>query len=84
MRLDEERFEEQVLEHVVAPNINHKGDVRLDPGEVGEILIRANAQISAARDVHLLQLVKDVLIGEFVRDQIVRTEVTARFGEARV
>ena len=73
-----------MLKHVVAPDINHKRDMRLDPRDVGEVLIRADAEVSAARDVHLFQLVEDVLIGEFVRDQIIRTEVTTRFREARI
>ena len=50
-------------------------------GDVGEVLVRSDAQIHATWFDSLLQLRNDVLEGCLVGNKVVRTEVPARFGK---
>ena len=58
-------------------------DVGPDGGDVGEVLIRPDADVGAAADAALLQIGNDIQIRTFVRDQVVGVEVSRRLGERR-
>jgi len=76
-----ERLVHQVQQHVLPTDIDDERDARLDRGDVGEVLIRSDAEVGARRHQGLLQHRDDVLELHLVRDEIVGTEETVRFGE---
>ena len=47
----EQRLEQQVEQQVVAPHVDDEGDRRPRLGDVGEVLIRPDADVGAAVDV---------------------------------
>ncbi len=68
-----------MLNHRLAANVHDEGDARANLGDISEVLLRPDADISAARRAELLQLVHDMQIRSFVGSEIVRAEETAIF-----
>ena len=74
----EDRFVHQVLDNGGAANIHDERDPRLERGDVGEILVGADADIDAARNRPRLQFRDDLLVGALVRDQSAPTWIRTR------
>src|ERR1043166_8580967 len=47
-RQREDRLEEQMLEEIVAPDVDDERDLRPHGGDVGEVLVRSDADVCAA------------------------------------
>ena len=77
----EQRLEQQMQQQVVAPDVDDEGDRRPDLRDVGEVLIRADADIRAAGDARRLQRRDHVEVRALVRDQVVGVEIAALFRE---
>ncbi len=77
----EEGAIEQVLEQVVTPDVDHVGDLRTAGGDVGEVLIRADAYVGAASRAVFDERVHRAQITRLVGDEVVGVEVATRFGE---
>src|SRR2546421_9526621 len=66
---------------IAAPHVDDEGDLRAERGDVSEILLRADAQISPARLRRARQIGNDVLKPELVREKVVRTKRAVRLRE---
>jgi hypothetical protein len=70
-----------VLEQVVAPDVRDEDYGGPNLRDVRKALIRPDADVSPAGDLHLAHLPHHVQIGSLIRDQVVRIEIAVRFGE---
>jgi hypothetical protein len=82
-RQREEGFEEQVLEQVVAPDVDDEGDRRTYELDVREVLIGADPEVYASVRADLAQLACDLEVGLLVGDDVVGIEIAAGLREAR-
>ena len=55
----EQRLEEQMLEQVVAPDVEHERDRGADERDVREVLVRSDADVYAAVRADLRELARD-------------------------
>ena len=76
-RHGEQRLEQQVLEEVVSPDIDHERDVRPNRRNVREVLVGPDPDVGTALNLQSAHAVKHVQVRRLVRDEIVGGEVTA-------
>jgi hypothetical protein len=55
-----------MFEHVLAPDVDDEGELRLQRNEVGEVLLRSHAKVHAAGPLIPGELGNDNLKGVFV------------------
>jgi len=72
-----------VQQQVVAADINNDSDVGTNRGNVGEVLVRPDADVGATGDTGTFERREHVQVGAFVRDQVVGVEVAAGLGKRR-
>ena len=60
-----------MLDHVLAPDVYDERDARTQRCDVGEILVRPDAEVDAALLHDLQEVGDDRLIPDFVRQQVV-------------
>jgi hypothetical protein len=69
-----------VLEEVLPSDVHDERQLGTNGGDVGEILVRADADVDPALYLEIRKLVEDVLVRGLVRDVVVAPEVAALFG----
>src|SRR5262249_16051137 len=79
----EERFVHHELEHILPPDIGDEGHLRFHCDDVGEVLLRPDAHIYAARFRQFLQRGNDILKTELIGEEVLESEVAALFGKVR-
>ena len=79
----DDRLVHQVLEHVLAADVDDERHARMERRDVGEVLIGPHAEIHAVGRHALRELGNDFLERRFVRDEIVGSEKSVRLGEVR-
>src|SRR5262245_9119916 len=72
-----------MLQHILPPDIDDESHLRLQPDDICEILFRAYAEIHSLGVNVFSEHRNHALVPGFVRKEIVRSEVSARFGELR-
>ena len=77
----EERLVHQVLLQIAASDVGNEGDMRLERGDVREVLVGTDAQVHAAGLDDPRERRQDDLQRVFVRDEVVGPEVPAGLGE---
>ena len=83
VRARQERREQEVLKHVLAPDVEDERVARPHARDVAEVLLGSDAQVDAARRRGVRELVRDLEVGGLVRDEVVGVEVAARLRELR-
>ena len=81
LRGRENRLEQQVEQQVVAPDVDDERFGGPDAGDVGEILVGADADIDAARDAGLFERGHDVQVRLLVGNQVVGIELAVGLRE---
>ena len=61
-RLDHQCTQQEMLQQVVAPDIDDVGDLRADLRDIGEILVWADPDICSAGQIQLAQFAEDMQI----------------------
>src|SRR5262249_15191598 len=80
----EQRLVHQMGDHVAAANVEDDRDLWLQRGDVGKVLLRADAEVNAAWTKRGDEIGDDELKPRLVRQEVIRTEVTARLREVAV
>src|SRR5205807_539590 len=71
----------QVLDHILAADIDDESDLWFEGSNICEVLLGPNAQIHTAGLELPMQQGNDRLISGFIGKEIVRSKVTVGFGE---
>src|SRR6516164_8642025 len=71
-----------MLHCILPPDVENDRYLRLQSNDVGEVLIRSDAQINACRP-GLLQVLDHVLKRRFIRHEVIGPEIAAYLGEFR-
>src|SRR6185295_8131681 len=74
---------EEVFNHVLAADIDDKGDSRLQSRNVSEVLLRADSQINATGHYGPFQRWNDFLKTRFIGQEIIGAKITVRFRKIR-
>ena len=69
------------MEQIVSPHVRNEHDIRVQLGDVREILIRPYPNVGAAVELEAVQPTNHVQIASLIRDQVVRVEVPTRLGD---
>ncbi len=77
----DDRLVHEVLHHVLAADVDDERHARLERGDVGEVLVRSDAEVDAVWRHAFSELGDHFLKSGFVRDEIVRTEEAVRLRE---
>ena len=70
-----------MLEQVLATDVDDECDIRSRGGNVGEVLLRSDADIDAAASAPFDDRGDDVQVGRFIGNEVVPGKMTGRFGE---
>ncbi|OFV91569.1 MAG: hypothetical protein A3H95_01070 [Acidobacteria bacterium RIFCSPLOWO2_02_FULL_64_15] len=70
-------------QQIVAADVDDEGNGGAHLRDVGEILVRPDADVRAACHAAVPQGGDDVQVGLFIRDKIVGVEIAAALGELR-
>ena len=71
-----------MLEHVLAANVYDERELGLERRNIGEILVRSNADINAVFSAAFVECVEHVEVGGFIGDVVVTPEIAALFGKS--
>jgi hypothetical protein len=77
----EQRLVEQLLLEIAAPDVEDDRHRRTQLGDVGEILLGADAEVDGSRPDRPLELRHDELEGPFIRQEVLEAEIAARLRE---
>ena len=77
----EQRLVHQMLDQVLPPDVDDERHLRLQRGDVGEVLLGTDAEVDAARLGPRAKRRDDGLDGRFVRHEVVEREVPFRLRE---
>src|SRR5262245_954511 len=78
-----QRLIEQMLEHVLTPDVDDEGNLRSERNDVREVLFGPHAHVHTARLQRFQKSRNHVLISRLVRQKVIRWEIPARLGELR-
>ena len=79
----EQRLVHEVQIQVAPPDVDDERQLRLERGDVVEVLLRTHADVHAGGYRALHQIRQDVGKSELVREQIVGSEIAVGLGEVR-
>jgi len=72
-----------MLDHRLAADVHDESDARPDFRDVGEVLLRPDADVGASFRAQLPHFIHDRQIGIFVGCEVVREEISSLFGKNR-
>src|SRR5690349_7688903 len=72
-----------MLQHVLPANIDDECHLRVEGGDVSEVLLRTDSQIHAMWMNVGFQRGNDLLVATFIRQEIIGTKVSAGFRKLR-